>query len=284
MCALVAACNKSPPPPPAAAPDAASPVAASAPPPAPVPGSLNGFEGEIDATLTDAKTHDAPVALSLVVKDGKVRADIPDRLTKPAGGGGPLGGAGYVIVDPAAKKMDFVSDPRRQVFAFDLDKGSDLLKQMGAGRAGKPSGPPGPPAEQKVTKTGRYSTVAGYRCEDWDLTGDHREGTICVADTAASWLHFPNLTVPSDKAWMGELLDGKHLPLRFTGYAKDGTTEEARFEVTQMNQHPVEASLFDVPPGYTVFDLAKMMQGLKGLPGAPGGPPAPGLPPAPPKP
>jgi Domain of unknown function (DUF4412) len=236
-----------------------------------LPASLDAFEGEIDATMKDAKSKDGPAALALLVKDGKVRADIPESMTKH--GGSPLGGAGYVIVDTATKKMSLVNDPRRQVFVFDLDKGSDMLKNLGGPHPAKPGAPPAGP-QQKLAKTGRYETVAGYRCEDWDVTSDHREGTLCVAELAASWLHLPLLGgAPADKAWVAELLDGKHLPLRFVGYDKDGTTEEGRFEVTKIDPHPLQAAQFEVPAGYATFDLAKMMQGMQGMPGAPGGPP-----------
>ena len=63
-----------------------------------------------------------------------------------------------------------------------------------------------------------------------------------------------------------ELLDGKHFPLRFIGYEKDGTTENGRVEVTKIDKKALGDDKFTYPPTYKVIDLSAMMQGLGGIP------------------
>src|SRR6185312_3753901 len=111
-------------------------------------------------------------------------------------------------------------DSSKQVIVVDLDKVGQDFKGMapphGGGPAGGGAAPPANPP--KVTKTGKFDTVAGYKCENWDVASDHREATACVAQDGFSWLNIPMSAlngVPTEHLWMGELLDGKHFPLRF---------------------------------------------------------------------
>jgi hypothetical protein len=260
---MAAACNRSQPPPPAAAIDAGAPAVAtaSAAPSAAV--AFITFEGEIDVTAHEAKSKEPPVDLALQIKNGKIRGDIPDKLSRQ--GASPFG-QGYFIIDPMAKKVMIVNDPRRQAFVFDLGKNADALKNLG--------GPPRPGAPPKVpptiSKTGRFDTLAGYKCEDWDITAEKRTATLCVADQDAPWLHLTGVEMPGEMHWVGELLDGRHLPLRFIGFDKDGTTEEGRVEVTKIEPKKLSVEDFEVPAGYQTMDLQKMMQGMAGMGHPPG--------------
>jgi hypothetical protein len=106
--------------------------------------------------------------------------------------------------------------------------------------------------------------VAGYTCEEWEVATDHREGSVCIADQGASWFRLPIPGIPTEYAWMSEVFDGKHFPLRFIGYEKNGT-ESGRIEVTKMEKKALDATLFDIPAGYKVVDLEQMMQGIPGM-------------------
>jgi hypothetical protein len=274
--AACAACSRSQPPAPTATAPAeagalGAPASASA---AAVPAlALTTFEGEVDVKVKEAKSKTAPTDLALQVKNGKIRADIPESLSKQ--GGSPFG-QGYFIFDPVAKKATVVNDARRQAFVFDFGKNADAFKNLG----GRPKADAGPATPPTVSKTGHFDTVAGYKCEDWDLKEDKRVGTLCVADQEAPWLHLTGIEIPTEQHWVTELLDGKHLPLRFVGYAKDGTTEEGRFEVTKIDPKPQQAADFEVPAGYQSIDLQKMMQGMAGMGHPPAGMPGmPGMPP-----
>jgi hypothetical protein len=231
---------------------------------------LNGFEGEIDITAKD-KSNATPTPFTLFAKTGKLRGDIPEKLVG-ARGANMLGPHAYVIFDSTAKKIEIVSDAQKQAMVIDLNKSGEQLKGLGGGggmpHGGGGSAPQGPTT--KITKTGKYDTVAGYKCENWDVTSDHKEGTVCVAQEGISWFSIPMTGIPTEHLWAMELMDGKHFPLRFVGYEKDGTTEEARVEVTKIDKKSLPDAQFTYPPTYKVIDLGQMLAGLGGMPGMPG--------------
>jgi len=245
---------------------------------------LGGFEGEIDVTMSDReKRPPENISMAFFVKSEKLRADLPEKFASQS----PFG-KGYVILDSPAKKLYFVSDAQKQVIVLDLNTSGEKLKGIGSpphgggGGAAKPEGP-----KTTLTKTGKFDTVAGYKCENWDVTSDHRQGTLCVAQEGVSWFHIPMTGIPTEHLWMAELLDGKHFPLRFVGYDKDGVTETGRFEVTKIDKRTLPATEFEYPPAYRVVDIAQMfagMGGMAGMPGRPGMPTMPsGLPMMPPR-
>jgi len=235
----------------------------------------DGFEGEIDVTGKGEKAGESPISLALLVKGGKIRVDIPEQVAKSGGSPMLANAKGYGIFDSPAKKIYVVLDPSKQVIVIDLNKVGDELKGMTPpakpehGNAAPKQAPP------KVTKTGKFDTVAGYKCENWDIASDHRAATVCVAQQGFSWLSLPMAAlngVPTEHLWMAELLDGKHLPLRFVGYGPDGTTESGRIEVTKIDAKALPATDFEYPPTYTTIDLEQMLRGFGGMPGMPGTP------------
>jgi hypothetical protein len=237
---------------------------------------LGSFEGEIDGFTKDSTKPGAPqVPLSVLIKSGKVKLEIPETLAKGAAGS-PLGDKGYVIYDSAGKKITLVSDAKKEAIVMDLNTTTKALSGFSPpGTPGTPTKPGAPATPTKVTKTGKTDTVAGYKCEYWDIVSDHKEGTVCMGDDGPSWLSIPMTGIPTERAWMLELMDGKHFPLRFIGYGKDGTTEDNRIEVTKIDKKSLADTEFQVPAGYKTIDLEKMMQGLGGMPGMPGGMPVP---------
>jgi hypothetical protein len=235
---------------------------------------LSGFEGEIDGFWKDSsKPGGQNVPVSLLIKGSKVRFEVPEQLAKSSPGN-PFGDKAYVILDSPDKKLFIVSDPKKEAIVLDLNTSGQTIGALGGGPPHGPGAPPPGPAT-KITKTGKYDTVAGYKCENWDIASDHREGTVCVADEGASWLSIPLTGIPTERAWMLDLADGKHFPLRFVGYQKDGTTEETRVEVSKIDKKSLPDADFQVPAGYKQIDLEKMFQGL----GMPGGLPMPPHPP-----
>ncbi len=238
---------------------------------------LDGFEGEIDVSARSDKPGEAAVPIAVMVKSGKARVDLPEALAKS--GASPLGAnaRGYGLLDSAAKKIYVVLDSSKQVIVVDLNKSGEELKGIGSPgvrpeRAGAPQRPP-----PKITKTGKYDTVAGYKCETWEIAGDHREGAVCVAEEGFSWFSIPLTGIPTEHLWMAELLDGKHFPLRFIGYGPDGVKETGRVEVTKIDKKTLAASEFEYPANYARIDLAQMFRAFGAMPagGMPGGVPMP---------
>jgi Domain of unknown function (DUF4412) len=242
---------------------------------------LGQFEGEIDLTATNSEQKPPRTdAFALRVKSGKVRVDLPEKLRA----GSPLGEGSYVIFDATAKKLEVVAAQQQQVFVVDLNTSGDQLKALGAARRGPKQDKQEAP---KVTlnKTGKFDTVAGRKCENWEAIGDTRKSTICVAEEETRWFQIPLSSLPSEHAWAAELLDGKHFPLRFIAYGKDGATESQRVEVTKIDKKALPAADFEYPATYRVSDFGQMFAGLAGMqgglhgaaggyPGMPGGMPA----------
>ena len=77
-------------------------------------------------------------------------------------------------------------------------------------------------------------------------------------------LLLPLTGVPPEYAFMLELVDGQHMPLRVVAYDDKTGAESGRVEVTKIDRHPLDASLFEVPAGYTVIDAMQMIQAFAG--------------------
>ncbi len=252
---------------------------------------LSGFEGQIDLSVrgkiaAKATQPGQPEAmnLSLLVKDKKFRMDLPNA---PGPTGVPM--KGYGVLDGTQQKAFVVTDtPEKMAIVFDLNRTGEQLKGLSADRPSAQGAKATPKPPPKVTKTGRKDKVAGYTCEDWEIASeDGSKVALCVAGRGFSWLKIPMLGAPAEYAWMGELLDGSHVPLRAIMFEKDGR-EGGRVEVTKIEKKTVPPNAFEIPPGYPQMTLeqmlAKMMSGLGAgggrlPPGAfPGGAP-PGFPP-----
>jgi hypothetical protein len=225
---------------------------------------LNGFEGEIGISFKDAsKAGKAAAPFALLIKDSKLRMDLPTDVTASSG----MGSKGYGILNTPEKKLYVVLEDKKQVVLFDLDKAGEQLKTFTAGMESGPRDPrerkeaPARPPP-KVTKTGQKDSVAGYACEIWDVVPDTGEKmSACVANEGASWFKLPLGAIPSEHAWALELLDGKHFPLRGIAYDNAGA-EKSRVEVTKIDKKPLAATLFDIPQGYKVVDLQQMFAAM----------------------
>jgi hypothetical protein len=280
-CSGVAGCKSNDTPASPSGDNPAASGAASAPVAAPGAGALSallgtGFEGEVDFTFTNKEeANTTPVAATILVKGPKARLTIPPEMAKAAAN--PFAANAYVILDGDAKKLSAVLDARKEVVVVDLNRAGQDMGPMagghpgGAGAAGEPT--------TKIAKTGQFETIAGYKCEDWTVTSDHKEAIMCVADQGFSWFNFPTSGMPGDRLWAAELLDGKHFPLRFVAYGQDGTTEKSRVEVTKLEKKTEDAAQFTYPPTYTVMDVGQMMRAFGGGTGGMGGTPGRHLPP-----
>ncbi len=237
---------------------------------------LEGFEGEIDGFMKKAGAATPPMTMAALIKSGKFRFDLPEKLTE--GGAGRMPGPsgvrhlrlGREEALGRVRHAQASHRPRHETASADAQ-----IKSLGS-HPGGPCAPQSPPP--KITKTGKYETVAGYKCENWEVTSDHHEGTVCVAHEGFSWFAIPAAVLPSERAWMLELFDGKHFPLRFISYAKEGGAEETRLEITKIDKKALPDSDFTYPPDYRVMDMDQMFQALGGMPGGMGGGTAPGMP------
>jgi Domain of unknown function (DUF4412) len=226
---------------------------------------LNGFEGEIDIVAKGSlpsetnpkKAASPPLTVNVLLKNGKVHVDAPPGMS----GTEMVGGKAYGIYDGPAKKAYLVMDAQKQAILFDLNKTGESMKSMGS--RGHPTMPGGatPPAKPppKVTKTGKTDKVAGYECELWDITDETSKATLCIAEEGISWFSIPMVGAPAEYAWMAELMDGKHFPLRAVAFDKAGV-ETGRIEVTKIEKKTEPDAMFEVPAGYAIKTLEQMFQ------------------------
>ena len=229
---------------------------------------LDGFEGEIGVSakgkLAGKAVSDTPANLTLLVKDGKFRFELPEGLA-----GAQALGKAYVLVEPADKKLYAVMDDKKQAVLIDLDKLAAQAKSFGGAAQHRPSSG----APPQITKTGKTDTVAGYKCEIWHVVSEKSVGDLCIAEQGTSWFHIPLSGAPAEYAWASEITDGKHFPLRFV--ASENGVEQGRVEVTSIQKKALPAEQFQVPTGYAVLNLEQMLSAMLGG-GVPGG--MPGMP------
>jgi len=243
------------------------PVASGAP-------TVNEFEGEVGLVAKGklAGNEAQPVTLTLQVKGGKLRVEVPESLTKAR----ELGRAS-LLVQPADKKAYALLDAKKQAILLELDKLAEQATALSA-RARPPSSANAPAAPPHLEKTGKFDTVAGTKCEIWRFKQGKSGGEACIAEQATPWLQLPvGPQTPSEISWLSEVADGKHLPLRFVSTEND--VDQGRVEVTRIEQKTLPASLFEVPADYAVLSLEQMMASIMGGLGSPRLPPGLRLPP-----
>lgn len=237
---------------------------------------LKGFEGEIGVTAKETKDPSKGASFTLEVKGEKVRVDLPSDIASKSPLGAMAGGKTWGLLSTSEKKATMVMEAQKKAIVFDLNKMLEKAKASATppalgGTATPPKDPP------KVTKTGKTEQVAGYECENWDIVGaDGSKGTACIANEGASWFSFPLAGIPAEHAWMMEVFDGNHFPLRFTGFDKTGA-EVVRVEITKIEKKTMPAEHFQVPADFQTMDfeqfISQMMMGMGARPGMPGMPP-----------
>jgi hypothetical protein len=129
----------------------------------------------------------------------------------------------------------------------------------------------GPPST--ITRTGKHETIAGYDCEDWNVTTGAKHSAVCVAegipffDFAAMASHGGAAT---GRSWADELRDKKGFPLRAVETDESGK-ETSRMEVTKIAKQTLDDELFTAPKGYNVMHVpgGAGLAGLANMPHPP---------------
>jgi Domain of unknown function (DUF4412) len=254
-----------------AASGSASAASSASAPPVPALTTLNGFEGEIDLIAQSGDPGRPTQAVNMLVHGDRIRLDsLPGTDASKV-----LGNKGWLLARIADKKIDMVADQRKQVIEIDFsnpDAMKNLAKSSPIGdKTNKPNANAEPPP--KLAKTGTKETIAGYSCEDWEVTSaktHKKEESFCMADLPSTIFHVALPALPPEYAYAQDLTDGQHFPLRVTSYDERTGGESGRLEVKKFDPHPVDASKFELPADYAVIDVAQLMGSLGShLPGMP---------------
>ena len=182
--------------------------------------AAQGFEGGITMKLTG--DNGQATEMTYLVKNGKMRFEVP-------------GGRGSAIMDPASMKLQMVMTEQKMYVEMDLGA------VAAASTAGK---------EPKIVRTGRMETIAGYKCEHIEVTGDDGVTDVCGAKGLGGFM-MPALGgrggPGSPPGWQKALED--MFPLKVVSGGKTVV------EVTNIEKKSVDATLFTIPDGFTKLDM-----------------------------
>jgi len=206
----------------------------------------SNFEGEV--TLRTTRGTKAPQDMIVKAKGDKLRFETTT----------PTGEAASALFDPAANKVILVMDAQKAYMDMDFTAPS--------------AAPNTDPQTSAVDKTGKHETIAGFDCEDWvvkDPSGKRTE--VCIAEGLA-FFDIDSLRHGGGPSWNKDLRDKKYFPLRSVEFDFTGK-EVSRTEATKIEKKSLDASLFDVPAGYTKVATPFSAPGAPGgIPGTPGAP------------
>lgn len=194
------------------------------------------FEGAISMQFSDGKGR--AMEMSYMVKDGKVRMEMP---------GGRGDGAGAFIMDAAAQKMLIIMAAQKMYI-----EQSYAGLAAGAGAAMSKGKPP------TITSTGRKETIAGYPCEHYTVADEGNPPTdVCIARGLGAFVS-PSAggrgAGRANSAWERGLGENG-FPLKVQ------TGDKVEMLVTSIEKKPLDAALFAPPAGYSKMDMGAMLRG-----------------------
>jgi hypothetical protein len=189
------------------------------------PLTAQSFEGTVTMNMTS--DNGTARSMSFMLKGGKMRFDPP-------------GGQVSVIIDPATERMMVIVNAQHMYMESSFDEAVTAAQMNVA--------VPAP----KIVKTGKFETVAGYKCEDVTATDDDGKTlTICLSSELGGF-RLPaasNPMAPQQEAGWISVIGGRNFPLRVK---KNGKT---MMEATAIEKKSLDASLFAAPEGYQSFAM-----------------------------
>ena len=196
----------------------AAPVAA--------PLAAQGFEGTVAMNITN--DNGSTQAMTFMLKAGKIRFD--------PGAGGQVS----VIIDPATQRMTVIMNAQKMYMERDFSRMVPAMPQVDSSKA------------PTIVKTGKFETIAGYKCEHITLTDtDGRSVDACMSSQLGGF-RMPAASNPmapqEESGWLATLGD-RQFPLKVT---KAGKTV---LLVTSVQKQAMDATMFAPPDGYQSFEM-----------------------------
>ena len=198
--------------------------------------SAKAFEGTVKYRM-GGKDGKGGHVMTMAVKDGKIR-------TESQGMGG-QDGKGAAIMDLKAKKMTMLMPEQKKYMVHKLDG------QAAAGKTAKGS----------LKKSGKSETIAGYKAEEWVYESEGKQTSLWGSTELGSFEmgggpkgNSGGMQIPAELREKGFFL------LRMSAQHEG---KSGMLEAIEVKPGSLDASLFEVPAGYTEM---KGMMGGGGMP------------------
>ena len=185
------------------------------------------FEGEI--ALRISRPEMPPSELLFEASEGRVRVGMSQ-----------ADGPAYALVKPDGMAV-FVMESKKAWSDLNMAKSRAQVEKD------NPTGPP------SVNKTGKLETIAGQRCEVWEIK--HTSGKRTDACISEGLVGFDLGTLmpgagPFTSQSSEEIAKRKLFPLRSVEIDAKGQ-ETSRMEVTRVERKSLDKSRFEVPKDFT---------------------------------
>lgn len=201
------------------------------------------FHGTVSMRMTDAQGQTVDTKV-YVGRDKQAMV-----MTTPSG---PMAGTEMrIVINPAANRVTIL-------MATDMIPGSKGMKVVN--EIGAAPGPSTANASPTAKPLGTSQTIAGMRCDDYEVTADGMTYKLCVTEALGRFT-LPDMSAnargPQRPGWMGAFGNRPVFPLKLS--SNDG---KLTMEVTSVVRGMPAAALFEEnPEGYTT------PPGMPGMPG-----------------
>ena len=119
---------------------------------------------------------------------------------------------------------------------------------------------------ENVKKTGRSTTLHGYKCEEYVYNDDETTSTAWICENFADfWKMFKEITDALDtdynnsRDWFISAIGTNGFPFKITEKDEDGELL-SEWEVVKVDKSKPSRSLFEVPKGYKKMSLMEMFE------------------------
>lgn len=222
------------------------------------PLAAQAFEGTVSYKVI-APGSTQPATATMMIKGDRTATTI----TIPASAGPLAGKEMRMIVDRPAGKITTLMPAIPGMPGMDKAKGVKMVRDF-TEESNAPSGS----VKTEIRKLGTSQTIAGFPCDDYELTSQGNVVTrMCLASSLGTFT-FPQMGGPGRGAaapeWVRALGGKPTFPLKV--WSPNSNT--VGMEVTAIKRGMVPPSTFEVPEGYV--DMEAMMRGGMGArPGRP---------------
>jgi Domain of unknown function (DUF4412) len=210
-----------------------------------VSAQAQGFEGAVTYQMHGEGEH----PMTMNIKGDKIRIDMQEaRMT------------GYMIMDMGGQTMTTVIPDRKMYMTMDMKQ----MRAMTMDKTKKVTPP-------KIRATGQSETIAGHTCQDYVFSSDDGdEVEVCGAKGMGNFMapqgpmgggHSPFASIElahQSPEWAKLASDG-FFPLKVTNLQNG--KHEVVMEATKVEPQSLDASMFQVPPGFNEMKMGPGMMG-----------------------